>query len=150
MSKVECNAVMQSVKPGELPFTGRLIHDLTAIYSCYRDLVQMVEKISASNYSIFKAVIDVQKLAFGEDPCNIKTNVSEMLQKNDSLEILNPGMDVNVNLSVLALLKNCQQTTNSVERSFSLLNKMLRNDRNFLPGNVGKYFILLFNKTLAE
>ena len=73
-----------------------------------------------------------------------------MLQKNDVLEILNPGMDVNVNPSVLALLKNCQPTTASVERSSSLLNKMLRKDRNFLPENIGQYFILPFNETLAE
>ena len=140
--------MMQSVDSGKLSFTGDKY--MTAIYSCNRDLVQMVEKTSAIKYSIFKAIIDIQKLAFGEDPCNIKTNVSEMLQKNDVLEILNPGMDVNINPSVLALLKNCQLTTTSMERCFSILNKMRRKDRNFLPENVGKYFILFFNKTLPE
>ena len=58
-----------------------------------------------------------------------------MLEKNDAFEILNPGMESNENPSVFALLKNCQPSTASVELCFSLLNKMLRKDRNFQPDN---------------
>ena len=72
-----------------------LFLDLTAMFSCYRNLVQLVEKISASRYSIFKAVTDTQKLAFGKDPSNVKTHIFEMQEKNDAFEILNTGMEVN-------------------------------------------------------
>ena len=68
----------------------------------------------------------------------------------DALELLNPGMDGKVNPSAPALLKSFQPSTAFVERSFSLLDKMLRKDHNYLPDNIAKNFILPFNKTLAE
>ena len=38
--------------------------------------------------------------------------------------------------AVFCLLQRCQPTTATVERSFSMLNKLLAKDRNFLPKNV--------------
>ena len=49
-----------------------------------------------------------------------------MLEKNDAFEILNPGMEVNVNPSVFALMKNCQPSTASVEQGYSLLKKSFK------------------------
>ena len=39
----------------------------------------------------------------------------------------------------------CQPTTASVERSFSMLNKLLAKDRNFLPQNVKHYMCVHYN-----
>ena len=68
----------------------------------------------------------------------------------DALDLLNPGMDGKVNPSAPVLLKSFQPSTAFVERRFLLLNKMLRKDYNHLPDNVGKIFVLPFNKTVAE
>ena len=38
--------------------------------------------------------------------------------------------------AVYCLLQRCQPTTAAEERSFSLLNKLLSKDKNFLPKNV--------------
>ena len=38
--------------------------------------------------------------------------------------------------AVYCLLRRCQPTTAAVERSFSMLNKLLATDKNFLPKNV--------------
>ena len=45
-----------------------------------------------------------------------------------------------------AKLQKCQPTSASVERSFSMLNKLLAKDRNFLNENVSKYLVLHYNK----
>jgi len=49
--------------------------------------------------------------------------------------------------AVYSLLQNAQPTTASVERSFSMLNKLLAKDRNFKAENVQYCMILHFNSS---
>ena len=49
-----------------------------------------------------------------------------------------------------AKLLQCQATSCSVERSFSMLGKLLAKDRKFAQDNVWKYLALYVNKTSAE
>jgi len=53
-----------------------------------------------------------------------------------------------VSPSTYGLLQNCQAASAGVERSFSMLGKILDKDRNFLPNNVEKYLILHFNSVI--
>ena len=46
-----------------------------------------------------------------------------------------------------AALQQYQLISASVERSFSMLNKLLAKDRNFLQNNIGKYSVLHHNST---
>ena len=45
-----------------------------------------------------------------------------------------------------ALLQKAQPASAAVERSFSMLSKLLRKDRNFDVKNVKKYMMLYYNK----
>ena len=47
--------------------------------------------------------------------------------------------------AVYHMLQNSQPTSASVERSFSILKKLLAKDRNFKVENVPHYMILHFN-----
>ena len=47
--------------------------------------------------------------------------------------------------AVYHILQNSQPTSASVERSFSILKKLLAKDRNFKVENVQHYMILHFN-----
>ena len=59
------------VKPGKLEIAGggSLFNSryLTAIYSCYWDLVQLVENVFSSRCATFKAATGIQKLDNGEN-----------------------------------------------------------------------------------
>jgi len=58
-----------------------LIPYLILVYSCCWDLMQLIEKISSSKFSIFKAVTGSQKVACGEDMCNIQAYISDITRK---------------------------------------------------------------------
>ena len=47
--------------------------------------------------------------------------------------------------AVYYLLQRCQPTTAAVERSFSMLNKLLAKDENFLPKNVKRKMCVHYN-----
>jgi len=49
--------------------------------------------------------------------------------------------------AVYNLLRNSQPTTASVERSFSMLKKLLAEDRNFKAENVQHYMVLHINSS---
>jgi len=51
---------------------------------------------------------------------------------------------LNISPEVHAKLLNCQATSCTVERSFSMLRKLLAKNRYFWPDNVWKYLALLY------
>ena len=53
----------------------------------------------------------------------------------------------NISPELYAKLLNCQASSSSVERSFSMLQKLLSNDRHFSPDNVWKYLGLYSHKS---
>ena len=57
------------------------------------------------------------------------------MQNNDISEILNMERQ-DISPHVYHMLQNCQPTSASVERSFSMLKKLLAKDRNFKAENV--------------
>ena len=66
------------------------------------------------------------------------------MQNNDISEIINMERQ-DVSPAVYHMLQNSQPTSASVERSFSMLKKLLAKDRNFKAENVRHYMILRFN-----
>ena len=86
----------------------------------------------------------IQELDFGEDTCNINQYIRKMMQNNVISQIMN--MERQDILPVAYhMLENSQPTSGSVERSFSILKKLLAKDRNFKVENVRHYMILHFN-----
>lgn len=64
---------------------------------------------------------------------------------NEIIDIMSENGS-NIAPSLYGLLQSCQPTTASVERSFSMLKKLLAKDRHFQPQNIHKYFKLYYNK----
>jgi len=56
----------------------------------------------------------------------------------------------NISPELHAKLLNCQATSYTVERIFSMLGNLLAKDRHFSPKNVWKYLALYVNKPLEE
>ena len=86
----------------------------------------------------------IQKPDFGEDTCNINQYIKKRMQNNDISEIINLERQ-DISPAVYHMLQNSQPTSASVERSFSMLKKLLAKDRNFKVENVRHYMILHFN-----
>ena len=66
------------------------------------------------------------------------------MQNNDISEIINMERQ-DILPAVYHMLQISQPTSASVERSFSMLKKLLAKDRNFKVENVRHYMILHFN-----
>ena len=97
-----------------------------------------------AKYTTKEAVQAIQELDFGEDTCNINLYIKKRMQNNDISEIINMERQ-DISPAVYHMLQNSQPTSASVERSFSMLKKLLAKDRNFRVENVRHYMILYFN-----
>ena len=85
-------------------------------------------------------------MQFDDDPCAIKDYINKRLSNSD-LEIIMNCTNLTIDPTSYALLQKAQPTSPAVERSFSMLNKLLRKERNFDDKNVKKYMMLYYNKT---
>ena len=97
-------------------------------------------------YTIKEAVQAIQELDFGEDTCNINQYIKIRMQSNDIFEIINMERQ-DISPAAYHMLQNSQPTSASVERSFSVLKKLLAKNRNFKVENVRLYIILHFNSS---
>ena len=71
------------------------------------------------------------------------------IEKNDLYEIVNLKRD-HISPDLYSKLLQAQSTSVSVERSFSMLKKLLRDDRNFLPENIEHYIVLYYNSSIKR
>ena len=122
-----------------------LVSDLVKINQ-YRTLAANVEFLEGSACTITKAYGLLKNMQVDDDPCAIKDYINKLLSNSDLETIINC-----TNLTIVptsyALLQKAQPTSAAVERSFSMLNKLLRKDRSFDVKNVKKYMMLYCNKT---
>ena len=121
-----------------------LSRDLMKIKLEYNALASLVSKMEEKKYTIKEAHTDIISLNFGDDSCNIADYIDRRLKKNDLLDIILMNRP-EISPAVYGLLQACQPTSASVERSFSMLNKLLAKDRNFLPSNVKYYISVHYN-----
>ena len=78
-------------------------------------------------------------MQFNDDLCAIKNYIKKRLSNSDLETIINC-----TNLTIDQ--QKAQSTSAAVDRSFSMLSKLLRKDRNFDVKNVKKYMMLYYNK----
>ena len=71
------------------------------------------------------------------------------MQNNDTSEIINMERQ-DISPAVYHLLQNSQPTSASVERSFSMLRKLLAKDRNFKVANMRHYMISYFRRRFGD
>ena len=84
-------------------------------------------------------------MQFDDDPCAIKDYINKQLSSD--LETLINCTNLTIDPTSYALLQKAQPTSAAVERSFSMLNKLLKKDRNFDVKNAKRYMMLYYNKT---
>ena len=120
-----------------------LVPDLVEINQ-YRALAANVEFLKGSVCTITEAYGLLENMQFDDDPCAIKDYIKKRLSNSD-LEIIN-CTNLTIDPTSYALLQKAQPTSAAVERSFSMLSKLLRKDRNFDVKNVKKYIVLYYNK----
>ena len=113
-----------------------LAGQLLKIKDQHEYLVKLIEKIESAKYTINEAVQAIQELDFGKDTCNINQYIRKGMQNNDISEIINMERQDIISLAVHHMLQNFQPISASVERSFSMLKKLLAKDRNFKVKNV--------------
>ena len=112
-------------------------------------LLDLFKRVESSSYNMSCAGDDLLSLNFQNDVCNLKSYIEKRLKKNDLWKILHLS-DPTVSPSLYAKLRLSQATSVSIERSFSMLKKMLRTDRNFLNDNIEKYVILYYNTSTKK
>ena len=132
-----------------------LVSDLVKINQ-YRTLAANVEFLEGSVCTITKAYGLLKNMQFDDDPCAIKDYINKRLFNSDLETIIN-CTNLTIDPTSYTLLQKAQPTFAAFERSFSMLNKllkfMLRNfdvekeDRNFDVKNVKKYIMLYYNET---
>ena len=98
-------------------------------------LVKPIETIESAGYTIKEAVPAIQELDLGEDTFAFNRYIQKRMQNNDISKMINM-VRPDISPAVYSLLQYSQHTTASVERSFSLLRKLLAKDRNFRVKNV--------------
>ena len=85
-------------------------------------------------------------MQFDDDQCTIKKNYIKKLLSNSDLETIINCTNLTIDPTSYALLQKAQPISAAVERSFFMLSKSLRKDRNFDVKNVKKYMMLYYNK----
>ena len=111
-----------------------LVSDLVKINQ-YRTLVANVEFLEGSACTITKAYGLLKNLQFDDDPRATKDYINKRLSNSDLETIIN-CTNLTIEPTSYALLQKTQPTSAAVVRSFSMLNKLLRKDRNFDVKNV--------------
>ena len=122
-----------------------LVSDLVKINQC-RTLAANVEFLEGSACTITKEYGLLKNMQFDDDPCAIKDSINKRLSNSDLETIIN-CTNLTIDPTSYALLQKAQPTSVAVERSFSMLSKLLRKDKNFDVKNVKKYMMLYYNKT---
>ena len=118
----------------------------------YGRLPKMIQKMESSKYSLVEAHADMLALDLKQDGVDIRSYQKKRMQQNSDLDNIIGAKQGNVSPAVYAELQCCQPTSTAVERSFSMLGKLLRKDQQFLPEmlkNTCPYTIINYNFVIS-
>lgn len=115
--------------------------ELEEIYEKYAHLEKTIYEVVREDFSIAEAAELVKKLSFRNDDIGLEKYIEKRMDAVDYKEI-----DKINDIKIKVLLKNCPCTTISIERSFSMLGKVVTKDKTFLPKNTKAYMMLYYNK----
>ena len=124
-----------------------LSRSLTNIASEYSVISTITEEETGVNLTIEKATAMLANLDFGSDSCNVRDYINLRLNSNEINSIIHQT-NTALNPAEYSLLQKCQATTVSVERAFSMLLKLLADDRNFSIENIEKHILSKYNSFL--
>ena len=122
--------------------------ELSQIYGNYRDIAILIKGITNSSNTIVAAAEANYNLRFGDDPCQIKNYIQGRLVSGSDFLKIAAGSGAGLpchSPAEIVLLQRAQPTLASVERSSSMLKKLLCPGRNFDKDNVYSYLVMWFN-----
>ena len=131
-------------RPQEAVKAPNLATQLVEIEEQYSALLDTIQKMEDSCCTIREAYQKMTSLDFGVDGCKIGRYIQERMSRNDINCIVKMGRG-DISPHLYRLLSNSQATSASVERSFSILRKLLARDRNFKDDNLRYYLMMKYN-----
>lgn len=120
-----------------------LHNELTEIAFCYDALYLEINNICNEGFKIADVKELIQRFNFRDDPVKINDYIEKRLKNTDLQKILKNETIHSPFIRSRILI--CPGTTILIERSFSMLNKVLTKERDFNDENVKKYVILYYN-----
>lgn len=126
-----------------------LVHDLITITQNYACLVDILDGFEDGLFTMESGYNVLMNIKLVNDPVAIKEYITSRLNNSDITKIMNPSDDT-ISPKYYVDLLNSMPTSLPVERSFSMLNKMLNYDRNFSENNVYAYFSYYFNSKVRQ
>ncbi|KAF9763198.1 hypothetical protein NGRA_1438 [Nosema granulosis] len=118
-----------------------LIGQLISIKESYGVLINILNVLEKSKYTVENFLIHILSLDFKHDPVEIRNYIEKHLGKNDVLKIISSS-NQKIPPEDYSYLKSCIPTSVSVERSFLMLSAK---DRNLKSRNVYAYFVNYYN-----
>ncbi len=119
---------------------------LVKIQRDYQELPKLIKKMESSKYTLQEAHADIAAVNLRQDCVDIGAYLKKRMLKNKDVEAIISLQKEGISPALYAELQCCQPTSASVERSFSMLGKLLRKDRPFSEVNVEKYLCVYYNK----
>ena len=112
----------------------------------YKNLNELIQRFEASTFTMSQPYAELLSINLQQDSAQIGSYLKRRLEKNTGLHAIIKMENQELRPALYADLQLCQPTTASVERSFSILTKMLRKVRPFLPGLNRSFLINSFWK----
>ena len=122
-----------------------LITSLTQLVSQYKCIAENIERCESRLFSIKHASQLISQIQFGDDVCQIKNYIDKRWSKSEISKVMNCENNM-ISPEIYSLLQNCPSTSCEVERSFSMMKKLLAKDRNFKLENIKNYMLVFYNK----
>ncbi|ORD93665.1 hypothetical protein ECANGB1_1789 [Enterospora canceri] len=119
--------------------------NIKEISDCYGHLPDLIKRVEKRSFSIEEAYDMGSKIKFRNDPFNLMGYYTKKFNKNLISEICNNTI-TGVGNGQIDRLKKCPSTSVEVERSFSMVTKMMAKDRNFDMANFEAYVMIRYNK----
>ena len=122
-----------------------LYSDLIEIIENYECIIDFIEEIEDDKHNMKSAYEKIQTLNFKQDPLKIKDYIIQRLEKSDFKNMVQFSITKKFTPEEYKFIIRCPPSSIAVERSFSMLKRMLRSEENFKNENVESYFITYFN-----
>ena len=122
--------------------------ELKVIKTCYMGLIGIIDDCINKKYNILEAYNILLEFDFKTDPIELKYYLDKRLMTHVIQNVFN-----NENKLDFILYNNllvAQSSSIYVERSFSLLGNMLRENRNFDDNNIRDYMLSYYNENNSE
>ena len=121
-----------------------MIYDELVIISAqYPVILENIEHYINNYVSIEEGYNKISNLLFGDDQYNIKDYINKRISANGVEKIIN---DSSMNPYMKGLLLNSYSSSISVERSFSQLKNILRDDSRIHDDNISDYITMVYNQ----